>query len=179
MPPYARTDGALRGAAQLIRKLHRAAARFRPAITSYRFHRYPPATREIISHGDLGPRNTVYRDGMPVGFIDWDTTQPVDPLADLPAAAWTFGPLAPPDQHAACGSGRSRQPSWPGRPARPAGLPAAAGTGASARPACPPRLSARRISSSGAAKEARADGRAPTRSADTDREAATGTHHGP
>ena len=98
LPPYARTDVALRGAAELIRKLHQATAGFRPAITSYRFDPRPPAAGEIVSHGDLGPWNTVYRHGVPVAFIDWDAAQPADPLADLAAAAWTFVPLAPPGQ---------------------------------------------------------------------------------
>ena len=30
-----------------------------------------------------------------MAFIDWDAAQPVEPLADLAAAAWTFVPLAP------------------------------------------------------------------------------------
>lgn len=98
LPPYARTDLALGGAADLLRKLHSAASGFRPAITGYRFHPHPPRPGEIVSHGDLGPWNTVYRDGIPVAFIDWDSAQPVDPLADLAAAAWTFIPLAPPGQ---------------------------------------------------------------------------------
>ena len=98
LPPYARTDLALRGAADLLRKRHSAATGFQPAITSYRFYPHPPPAGEIISHGDLGPWNTVYRDGMPVAFIDWDSAQPVDPLADLADAAWTFLPLAPPEQ---------------------------------------------------------------------------------
>jgi len=97
LPPHARTDVALRGAARLIRKLHVAASAFRPTITCYRFHPHPPRTGEIVSHGDLGPWNTVYRRGIPVAFIDWDAAQPVDPLADLAAAAWSFVPLAPPD----------------------------------------------------------------------------------
>ncbi len=98
LPLYARTDLALRGAAELSRKLHCAAAGFRPAITSYRFDPRPPRPGEVVSHGDLGPWNTVYRDGIPVAFIDWDSAGPVDPLADLAAAAWTFVPLAPPGQ---------------------------------------------------------------------------------
>jgi hypothetical protein len=53
LPPYARTDLALRGAADLLRKLHSAATGFQPAITSYRFHPHPPRAGEIISHGDL------------------------------------------------------------------------------------------------------------------------------
>ena len=75
-----------------------AAAGFQPAITSYRFHPHPPRAGEIVSHGDLGPWNTVYRDGIPVAFIDWDSAQPARPLADLADAAWTFVPLAPPGQ---------------------------------------------------------------------------------
>jgi hypothetical protein len=64
LPPYARTDLALRGAAELLRKLHVAAAGFLPAITGYRFHPHPPQAGEVVSHGDLGPWNTVYRDGI-------------------------------------------------------------------------------------------------------------------
>jgi hypothetical protein len=96
LPPYARTEIALRGAAKLIRKLHAASSGFQPALTCYRFHPYPPTAGEIVSHGDLGPWNTVYQNGVPVAFIDWDAAQPVDPLTELADAAWTFVPLAPP-----------------------------------------------------------------------------------
>jgi len=98
LPPYARTEPALRGAARLIRALHQAATGFRPVLTSYRFHPHPPMAGDIVCHGDLGPWNTVYRDGLPVAFIDWDAAQPARPLDDLAAAAWTFVPLAPPRQ---------------------------------------------------------------------------------
>jgi hypothetical protein len=103
LPPYARTEVALRAAAKLIRKLHVASSGFRPVVTSYRFHPYPPTAGEIVSHGDLGPWNTVYRNGVPVAFIDWDAAQPVEPLADLADAVWTFVPLAPPGQLAEAG----------------------------------------------------------------------------
>src|SRR5437868_4842628 len=105
LPPYARTDAALRGAAKLIRELHSAAAGFAPVITSYRFDPRPPQPGEVISHGDLGPWNTVYRDGIPVAFIDWDSAAPIEPLTDLAEAAWTFVPLAPPEQLAEAGFG--------------------------------------------------------------------------
>ena len=103
LPPYARTGQALRGAAKLIRQLHSAAAAFQPTITCYRFHPDPPKAGEIVSHGDLGPWNTVYQYGIPIAFIDWDAAQPVNPLADLAGAAWTFVPLAPPGQLAEAG----------------------------------------------------------------------------
>ena len=54
LPPYARTGAALRTAAKLIRKLHVASSDFRPTVTCYRFHPYPPTAGEIVSHGDLG-----------------------------------------------------------------------------------------------------------------------------
>lgn len=103
LPGYARSDAALAGAARLIRALHDAAAGFVPACTSYRFHPYPPLPGEIVCHGDLGPWNTVYRDGIPAGFIDWDAAQPARPLTDLAAAAWEFVPLAPPRRLAESG----------------------------------------------------------------------------
>jgi hypothetical protein len=98
LPGYARTDAALRQAAGLIRRLHDAAAGFAPRQTGYRLHPHPPLPGEIIVHGDLGPWNTVYRNGGPVAFIDFDGARPEAPLTDLGSAAWAFVPLAPPWQ---------------------------------------------------------------------------------
>ena len=83
--------------------LHEAAAGLEPTVTTYRFHPHPPLPGEVVSHGALGPWNTVYRDGLPVAFIDWDGAEPVEPVADLAAAAWAFVPLAPPAQLAQAG----------------------------------------------------------------------------
>ncbi len=95
LPAYTRSAGALTATARLLRRLHDAAAGWHPVRTQYRFHPHPPLPGEIICHGDLGPWNTVYRDGLPVGFIDWDSAGPATPLADLADAAWAFVPLAP------------------------------------------------------------------------------------
>lgn len=103
LPPYARTDAALVTAGRLIRALHEASAGWTPAVTGYWFHPHPPLPGEVVSHGDLGPWNTVYRAGLPVAFIDWDSAGPVQPIADLAAAAWAFVPLAPPEQLAQAG----------------------------------------------------------------------------
>ncbi len=97
LPAYARTDEALAEVAHLVRQLHEASREFVPAQTGYRFHPHAPGGGEVVSHGDLGPWNTVYRGGMPVGFIDWDAAGPVDPVVELAAAAWAFVPLAPVD----------------------------------------------------------------------------------
>jgi hypothetical protein len=98
LPSYARSDAALAVAAKLVRQLHDAARTYQPTGIGYRFYPHPLRAGEIISHGDLGPWNTVYQNGVPVAFIDWDSAGPVDPVVDLAAAAWAFVPLAPPEQ---------------------------------------------------------------------------------
>ena len=103
LPPFARTDDALERTGGMLRALHDASADFKPTITTYRFHPHPPLPGEVISHGDLGPWNTVYRGGLPIAFIDWDAAQPIAPLTDLAAAAWSFVPLASPRQLAEAG----------------------------------------------------------------------------
>ena len=47
----------------------------------------------IIGHRDLGPWNIVARDGMPVGFIDWELAGPIDPLIELAMLCWLNGKL--------------------------------------------------------------------------------------
>ena len=95
LPDYARRDEALVAAGRLVRRLHAASRGFAPQHVGYRFHPHPPLPGELVCHGDLGPWNTVYRDEVPVAFIDWDAARPREPLVDLAAAAWAFVPLAP------------------------------------------------------------------------------------
>ncbi|MFI6072445.1 phosphotransferase [Actinoplanes sp. NPDC051343] len=94
LPGFARSDDALAAAGRLIRRLHEASRGFVPEHVGYRFHPHPPRPGEIVCHGDLGPWNTVYRDGLPVAFIDWDAAGPRDPVVDVAAAARAFVPLA-------------------------------------------------------------------------------------
>lgn len=44
----------------------------------------------VVCHHDPGPNNTVFRDGLPVAFIDFDMARPGDPLEDLGYMAWTW-----------------------------------------------------------------------------------------
>ena len=86
-------DDALVEVGRLIRALHDAAADFTPVDPVWREYVYPPLPGEIVCHGDLGPHNTVYRDGVPVAFIDWDGARPNEPLLELGHAAWQYVPL--------------------------------------------------------------------------------------
>ncbi len=44
----------------------------------------------VVCHHDPGPNNTVFREGLPVAFIDFDTAAPGHPLEDVGYAAWTW-----------------------------------------------------------------------------------------
>lgn len=94
LPEGTHGDDALVETARLIRALHEAAADFRPADPVWREYDYPLLEGEIVCHGDLGPHNTVYRDGKPVAFIDWDGARPNQPLLEAAHAAWWYVPLA-------------------------------------------------------------------------------------
>jgi hypothetical protein len=113
LPAFTRTIESLRAAGRLLRGLHDASAGFAPVNTGYRLHPHPPLPGERVCHGDLGPWNTVYRDGLPVAFIDWDSARPARPLTDLAAAAWAFVPLAPAEQLTEAGF--ERPEDMPGR----------------------------------------------------------------
>ena len=70
-------DAQLRSAAQLLRRYHDATA------TSSLSGR-----AEVICHNDFGPWNLVWRDGLPIGIIDFDNAAPGMRMDDLGYAAW-------------------------------------------------------------------------------------------
>lgn len=93
-PQYAQSEQALITAGTLLGQLHRAAANFVPRDAAWKQHECPGlAPGEIVCHGDIGPHNTVYRDGVPVAFIDWETIRPENPLVEFGTALWHFVPL--------------------------------------------------------------------------------------
>ncbi len=84
--------------AGLIRALHDALSSFRPA-PELAFPRMPgaPDGSGFICHNDLAPWNTIFHEGRPEAFIDWDLVSPAPPAWDLAYAAWRFIPLYPDD----------------------------------------------------------------------------------
>jgi thiamine kinase-like enzyme len=84
----------LENAARLIRALHDATA---PLFDT------PSAANagiEIACHNDLSPCNTVFRDGRPVAFIDFDAATPRSRAYDLGYAAWLWLDLGNPNRSA-------------------------------------------------------------------------------
>lgn len=95
VPGYARTDAVLRGAAELLRSYHDATADFAPpADAVWRLPAREPA--EVICHGDPATYNCVFREGIPVAFIDVDTAHPGPRIWDAAYSAYRFVPLHAP-----------------------------------------------------------------------------------
>ena len=96
MPAYVWTDETLTEVARLLRAFHDATSGFtEPASTTW--YLPPREPREVICHGDIAPYNSVFRDGRPVAFIDFDTAHPGPRVWDVAYAAYRFVPLAGPD----------------------------------------------------------------------------------
>lgn len=75
----------------LIRAYHDAAATFPWAGREWCFEARQPA--ETVCHNEIVPWNTVFRAGVPVAFIDWDTAAPGPRAWDLGFAACFWVPL--------------------------------------------------------------------------------------
>ena len=89
------TDRALEDTGRLIRDLHEASVGFElPDGVGWHFTPMGGAGSLVVCHHDLAPRNTVFRDGCAVAFIDWDLATLDAPIHDLRHAAWEFVPLA-------------------------------------------------------------------------------------
>ena len=98
---------ALESVGELLRSYHDHVRGFRPDAG---FEEGPQEVAEgqIVCHGDVAPRNTVFRDGRAVAFIDWDGIFVSESIWDLAHAVWQFGPV-----------GADNDPSVRGWPAPP------------------------------------------------------------
>lgn len=81
--------------ARLLRRYHDAVAGFVPPQGAvWRLGALPLPPGEIVRHGDVGPWNTIWRDGRPVGLIDWDFAEPGPAVLDVGQLAWFGVPLS-------------------------------------------------------------------------------------
>lgn len=79
---------ALRAAAHLLRDYHDATAGFDPAGLVWQFPADQPV--EVVLHGDAAPYNCVFKGGLPLAWIDFDTAHPGPRLQDVAYAAYRF-----------------------------------------------------------------------------------------
>jgi hypothetical protein len=77
--PSQRADGAYARGGVMLSLLHRLTAGHPLA-----------ADQECIIHGDPGSFNTIFREGLPVAFIDWSSCRPGARVDDLGYMAWTW-----------------------------------------------------------------------------------------
>jgi tRNA A-37 threonylcarbamoyl transferase component Bud32 len=66
------SDGQLAASAGLLRRYHDAVAGSTLA-----------GRADVVCHGDFGPWNLIWRDGLPVAIIDFDNAHPGDRLEDI------------------------------------------------------------------------------------------------
>ncbi|MFD7812843.1 aminoglycoside phosphotransferase family protein [Streptomyces sp. NPDC059785] len=94
--PQVRSDASLIAAARLLRAFHDASVSFvRTPDDVWLLPAREPA--EVICHGDAATYNTVFREQLPVAFIDFDTAHPGPRLWDVAYTAYRFVPLYAPD----------------------------------------------------------------------------------
>jgi hypothetical protein len=73
-------DAQVGAAAAMLRRMHDATRELAAEIGS----------GEVICHHDPGPNNTVFHQGQPVAFIDFDFAAPGQSIEDLAYMAWSW-----------------------------------------------------------------------------------------
>jgi Ser/Thr protein kinase RdoA (MazF antagonist) len=92
MPPYVWNESSLVGAAKLLRRYHDALNGFVPPSTAQ--WRIDSAEIDVISHNDVAPFNTVFRNGRPIAMVDFDLAGPGRRIWDVAVGVWRWVPLS-------------------------------------------------------------------------------------
>jgi len=91
LPAFAWEPRVLEAAARLLRALHDASAGFPLLGATWQLPVHEPA--QVVCHNDFAPHNLVFRGGLPVGVIDFDTASPGPRAWDLAHLAYRLVPL--------------------------------------------------------------------------------------
>ena len=77
---------------ELLRSYHDCVVGFAPE-TGFEEGPQAVAVGQVVCHGDIAPRNTVFGDDRALAFIDWDGIFVSTPMWDLAHAVWQFTPI--------------------------------------------------------------------------------------
>jgi len=91
LPDYVWRDDVLVHLSALVRAYHDAASTFPWTDREWLLETRQPV--ETICHNEVFPWNTVFREGVPVAFIDWDTAAPGPRAWDIGFIAWHWVPF--------------------------------------------------------------------------------------
>lgn len=95
LTPAMTTEASLVSCARLLRRYHDAVAvQSGWGELPWRYRDPDPARWEVICHSDVAPYNIVYREGTPVGLIDFDVAGPGPRMWDIAYAAYRLAPLS-------------------------------------------------------------------------------------
>jgi len=84
----------LRAFARFLREYHDATTGFVAEVGSpWAFQDGAPLPEQVVCHGDPGPWNVVWREGNPVGLVDFDFAGPGDALLDVAYALEYVAPF--------------------------------------------------------------------------------------
>jgi Phosphotransferase enzyme family len=112
-PDFFATDRALVEVGLLLRRYHEAVSDFSlPAGVGW-YEKSDLGAGSVVCYNDLAPRNTVFRGGSPVAFLDFDLASLAPPAWDVAHLAWQFVTLA--DAEGCARQGWSSPPDRPGR----------------------------------------------------------------
>lgn len=82
-PAWSQADGALVSIAMLLRRLHEASRQFDPSGCTWNEVLADPAGGPLVCHNDLELSNIVFKEGIAIGFIDFEFAAPGRPVYDL------------------------------------------------------------------------------------------------
>src|SRR5260370_40819403 len=90
--PFVLTESTLIRLSLLLRRFHDATMGF-SLSGDVRWHNSQGHSGSVVCHGDAGPYNTIFRDGAPVAFIDFERAAPGPRIWDIAFVIYRYAPL--------------------------------------------------------------------------------------
>ena len=92
LKPYVLSESTLIRIGLLLRRFHDATISF--SLPKHLvWQNTVGGTSEVICHGDAGPYNIIFRNGAPIGLIDFERAKPGPRIWDIAFVVYRFAPL--------------------------------------------------------------------------------------